>query len=83
VPSIVDSFIPQGEDEVIYLIVDEPLKRLFAVHKALLHVEGVKKAELLAYIDADGFIYHGLTAHLGLGKMGWMFEELEEELSKL
>lgn len=83
VPSIVDSFIPQGEDEVIYLIVDEPLKRLFAVHKALLRVEGVKKAELLAYIDADGFIYHGLTAHLGLGKMGWMFEELEEELSKL
>ncbi|MEM4606388.1 MAG: hypothetical protein QXN94_02115 [Thermofilaceae archaeon] len=83
VPSIVDSFISQGEDEAIYLIVDEPLKKLSAVHKALLRVEGVKKAELLAYIDADGFIYQGLTAHLGLGRMGWTFEKLDEEFSKL
>lgn len=79
-PSIVEAFIPQGEDEVVYVVVDEPLKELSAMHKALFHIEGVKKVELLAYVDADEFMHHGLTVHLGLGRAGWSFDKLEEEL---
>lgn len=82
-PSIINAFIPQGEDDVVVLIVDEPLGGLFTVHRALLRVDGVKRAELLAYLDADTFVHHGLTAHLGLGRIGWMFEKIEEELLKL
>lgn len=78
VPSLVDAFIPSGEDEIVVLLIDESLEGLTAMHKAFLRIEGIKKAELLAYVDAENFAYKGFTAHLGFSRGSWNFEKLEE-----
>lgn len=78
IPSAVDAFIPQGEDDTVYLLIDEPLSSLFAMHKAILSIDGVRRAELLAYADPKSLVYHGLTVHLAFNKGGWAPKKLEE-----
>ena len=80
VPSLVDAFIPEGEEETVVLLIDESLEGLAAMHKAFLRVDGVRRAELLAYIDVETFAYKGFTAHLGFSRGRWIFENIEEIL---
>jgi len=73
-PSLVDAFVPAGRDEELLLVVDESLEGLADMHRALLSVEGVRRAELIAFFDPRAYVHHGLTAHLGLTERGWSLE---------
>ncbi|RLE85559.1 MAG: hypothetical protein DRJ96_07715 [Thermoprotei archaeon] len=71
VPWLIDAFALQGDERTVVVILDAPPEELVAMHSALLSVDGVLRAEPLAFLDAASDVYHGLTAHLGLSGEGW------------
>ena len=71
VPWLIDAFALQGDEQTVIAILDTPPEELTAMHSALLRVDGVLRAEPLAFLDAASDVYHGLTAHLGLSEDGW------------
>lgn len=82
VPYLLDAFALQGDERRIVLILDIPPHELARMHASLLSTEGVRSAELVAFIDAGSMVYHGLTAHLGLRGGVWSLEALKEALEK-
>ena len=82
VPSLVNALALQGSERTLVMLLDVRPEELPKMHAGLLSVEGVRKAELLAFVDPSEGVFHGLTAHLGLRGGAWSLEPLEEVLEE-
>jgi len=82
VPSLVSALALQGNERTIVMLLDVQPDEVPKIHTGLLSVEGVRRAELLAFIDPSEEVFHGSTAHLGLLDGAWSLEPLEEALEE-
>jgi len=82
VPSLVSALALQGSERTVIIILNVQPDEVPKIHAGLLSVEGVRRAELVAFIDPSEGVYHGLTAHLGLLDGTWSLEPLEEALEE-
>lgn len=80
IPLLINAFAIQGSEHTIVMLLDVPPGDLAKMHSRLFSVEGVRKAEFLAFVDSSDPIYYGLTAHLGLQDEVWTLEPLEEAI---
>jgi len=80
IPLLINAFALQGSEHTIVMLLDVPPSDLAKMHSRLFSVDGVRKAELLAFVDNSDMVYYGLTAHLGLQDEVWTLEPLEEAL---
>jgi len=77
IPWLIDAFALQGEERIVIAFLAIPQEQLVKFHSAMVSLEGVLKAELLAYIDPASGIHYGFTAHLGFERGSWSLETLE------
>lgn len=83
IPWLIDGFALQGNEKTIFLVLEASLEDIMRMHSSLLQLDGVVHCELLAFMEAESEVYHGLTAHLGLEEEGWSLKPVEKVLEKL
>lgn len=83
IPWLIDGFALQGNEKTIILLLEASLEDIMRMHSSLLQLDGVAHCELLAFMEAESEVDHGLTAHLGLEEEGWSLRPVEKVLEKL